>query len=202
MANLQFTRVKEVFSTREEAINKLDGLCRTYAEGVVVKYLSPCVDECGNRIERMIFAIYRSSEKGDYEIVYDTDPSNMNSGGLRVFKARKQKEDQTDLECINVALFGETPKNGDIVTITSYDGSSIVSYIYYEDDWVCIGLGDGSSGGGSSIVDIKVEDTNTVDLTLESNNTLKADIKLDNQSILYDSTIDGIRVNKIYGGTF
>lgn len=198
MANLQFTRVKEVFQTRKDAINKLNELCRTYAEGVVVKYLSDCVDECGNKLIRLIFAIYKSSEKGDYEIIYDTDPANL-TGGTRVFKARKQKEDQTDVEAINVALFGETPKNGDIVTITSFDGLSVVSYIFSEGDWSCLGFGDGSSEGGSSLVG--VEDTDTIDLTLEANK-LKAEVKLDNQSLLYDPTVGGIRVNKIYGGTF
>lgn len=36
----------------------------------------------------------------------------------------------------------------------------------------------------------------------ESKKTLTADVKLDNNNLIYDEKVDGIRINKIYGGTF
>lgn len=201
MANLQFTRINKIFSSKESAIERLDQLSRTYAEGVVVKYLSY---DGVNSIENLIFAIYKSDTKGDYTIIYDSS-SPASTSGFRVFTVKKTSEDQTDSEAINVALFGEDPKNYDIAIITSFDGNSVYSYIYYEGSWNYLAVG---GGGSSTNLNISATDTDTIDLTLETNPSistekiLKADVKIDNQSLVFDEEAGGIRVNKIYGGTF
>lgn len=194
MANLQFTRIKKIFPSREDAIKRLDELSRTYAESVAVMYYSP------NKSEELILSIYKSEEKGDYYIIHDTYSAKNN--GFRVFRVKKTSEDQSDSECINIALFGEDPKNYDMVNITSFDGGSVTSYIYYEGSWSILGIG--TDTGISNLI---TTNTDTVRLTLEpaevsNEKILKADVNLDNQSLIYDDNIKGIRVNKIYGGTY
>lgn len=197
MANLQFTRINKVFSSREDAIARLNELSRTYAESVVAMYNS------SNNTEELILVIYKSKEKGDYYIIHDTFSSKNN--GFKLYRVRKTSEDQSDSECINIALFGEEPKNYDIVSITSFDGGSVISYIYYEGSWSVLGSGGGEYG--ANIGTLTTANTETVNLTLEpsivpSEKILKADVNLDNQSLIYDNDIKGIRVNKIYGGTY
>ena len=68
-------------------------------------------------------------------------------------------------------------------------------------EWIKTG---GTTADGLGII---FEDSGTIDFTLspgptESKKTLKADVKLDDNSLVYDKDIDAIRVNKIYGGTF
>lgn len=199
MANLQFTRIKKVFSSRDLAISRLKELSRTYAEGVVVTY-NP--DNNKNE-EELILAIYKSEEKGDFVIAFDSSSAYTN--GFRVFRVKKTSESQSDLEAINTALFGDTPMNYDIITIISFDENTVTSYIYYNDNWNILGKG-GGNNSSVSIGNLTVSDSDTIKLTLESTSTdiksLKADVKLDNMSLVYDDEVGGIRVNKIYGGTF
>jgi hypothetical protein len=67
--------------------------------------------------------------------------------------------------------------------------------------WIKTG---GTTADGLGII---FEDSNTIDFTMspgptESKKTLTADVKLDNNNLIYDEKVDGIRINKIYGGTF
>ena len=117
MARFQYTRFETIYDNREQAIELLSGLSRLYAETVAVKYY----DSLGNIC--IILGLYKSTAPGDFEISYETKES---SGSLpRVFTV-KRVDNQSNAECINIALFGETPINRDIVIIT--ESNNILDY--------------------------------------------------------------------------
>lgn len=188
---LQFNRFNNIYPTRESSISLLNSLSRSYSEGITVRYIE-------NNELNIILALYKSSEKGDYEIIYESGEKDIETS-FRIFKVTRQYEGQSDLECINVALFGQDPIDRDMVIITSVSGNTSITYIYFNSDWIRIGS-DGS--------ELNVKNTNTVDLEIirdpedSISKTLSADVKIDNSSLVYDPEIDKIRVNKIYGGTF
>lgn len=191
---LQLNRFNNIYPTRESAFSLLNNLSRSYSECVTVRYYEdPETEKIG-----IIVVIYKSETKGDYEVIYESAEKIIETS-FRIFRVTRQYEGQSDLECINVALFGETPVNRDMVIITSTTGNTTVTLIYYEKEWIRIGS-DGS--------EIKVINSDTVNLEMivdpENNldKTIKADVKIDGESIIYDNSIDKIRVNKIYGGTF
>ena len=192
MAQGQLTRFECIYSSREEALKALSCSSRQYAELVAVRYYNENEEVC------IILAIYKSADLGDFEIVSD---SYLCCNQPRIFTAKKQSEDQSDYECILIALFGEKPKNGDVVILTSYDGTTSITYTMIGGEWIKTG---GTTADGLGII---FEDSGTIDFTLspgptESKKILKADVKLDKDNLVYDGEIDAIRINRIYGGTF
>lgn len=189
--SLQFNRFNKIYPDKTSSINLLNSLSRSYSEGVTIRYYD-------KEDIRIIFAIYKSEEVGDYEIIYESD-QKFPETSFRVFKITRQFEGQSDEDCIGIALFGQEPINRDMIIISSVSGNTTVTYIFFEGSWIRIGT-DGSELG--------IVDTNTVNLTINqdinnpSNRTISAEVKIDNSSLIYDSEIDGIRINKIYGGTF
>lgn len=188
----QLTRFECIYSTRDEAIKALSCASRQYAELVAVRYYNEAEEVC------LLLAIYKSADLGDFDIVSDTMELSQ---GPRVFTAKKQSEEQSDYECILIALFGEKPKNGDVVILTSYDGTTSITYTMIGGQWIKTG---GTTADGLGII---FEDSDTIDFTMspgptETKKSLIAEVKLDNNSLGYDEKVDGIRVKKIYGGTF
>lgn len=186
------TRFECVYSSRDEALKALSCLSRQYAELVAVRYYDDNDDVC------MLLVIFKSADLGDFDIVSDSLSSNNQP---RIFTAKKQSEDQTDSECILIALFGEKPNNGDVVILTSYDGTTSITYTMIGGEWIKTG---GTTADGLGIT---FEDSDTIDFTLspgasETKKILTADVKIDNVGLVYDESIDAIRVNTIYGGTF
>ena len=104
-----------------------------------------------------------------------------------------------NIECINVALFGESPINRDIVIITESDNSSVTSLIYFKGEWELLATpGNGGLGPG---ITIETANTDTVTMKYEGGK-ISAKVNIDESSLIYDPEVSGIRVNKIYGGTF
>ena len=192
MAQGILTRLECIYKNRDEVLRALSCESRQYAELVAARYYND------NGDIYIILVIYKSADIGDFEIVSD---SFSCCNQPRIFTAKKQSEDQTDAECILIALFGEKPRNGDVVILTSFDGTTSITYTMIGGEWIKTG---GTTADGLGII---FEDTNTIDFTLspgpsESKKILTADVKLDNSSLTYDESIDAIRVSKIYGGTF
>lgn len=192
MAQGQLTRFECIYSSREEALKALECSSRQYAELVAVRYYNDNEDVC------IMLVIFKSADLGDFEIVSD---SMLCCNQPRIFTARKQSETQTDAECILIALFGEKPHNGDVVILTSYDGTTSITYTMIGGEWIKTG---GTTADGLGII---FEDTDTIDFTLspgptETKKILTADVKIDNIGLIHDDSIDAIRINKIYGGTF
>nr|UWG87208.1 MAG: hypothetical protein [Bacteriophage sp.]DAJ13916.1 MAG TPA: hypothetical protein [Myoviridae sp. ctfA14]DAW22174.1 MAG TPA: hypothetical protein [Bacteriophage sp.]DAY73090.1 MAG TPA: hypothetical protein [Caudoviricetes sp.] len=192
MAQSQLTRFECIYANRDEALKALSCASRQYAELVAVRYYNEVEDVC------ILLVIFKSADLGDFDIVSDTMELSQ---GPRIFTAKKQSEEQSDQECILIALFGEKPKNGDVVILTSYDGTTSITYTMIGGQWIKTG---GTTADGLGII---FEDSNTIDFTMspgptESKKTLTADVKLDNNNLIYDEKVDGIRINKIYGGTF
>ena len=192
MAQGILTRFDCIYSSREEAIKALDCSSRQYAELVAVRYYDDDEDIC------IMLVIFKSADLGDYEIISDSKSLSMEP---RIFTAKKQSESQTDAECILIALFGEKPHNGDVVILTSYDGTTSVTYTMIGGEWIKTG---GTTADGLGII---FEDSGTIDFTIspgpsESKKILTADVKLDGVGLIQDPEIDAIRIAKIYGGTF
>lgn len=188
MAKFQFPRFETIYENREQVIEVLSGLSRSYAEPVAIRY-----NNSGDIY--ILIAVFKSSSVGDYDIVHE---SGLSSGGSEIYTV-KRSDNQTDEECINTALFGELPNKGDIVIITE-GFKRVTSYIYNGTQWILLSTtGDGSGGSG---VSFGIKDTETVNMDLSSTGTLSAKVNIDNESLVYDPEVLAIRVNKIYGGTF
>lgn len=192
MAQSQLTRFECIYSSRDEALKALSCASRQFAELVAVRYYNENEEVC------ILLVIYKSADLGDFSIVSDSTEVCQSP---RLFTAKKQSEEQSDQECILIALFGEKPKNGDVVILTSFDGTTSITYTMIGGQWIKTG---GTTADGLGII---FEDSDTVNFTMspgptESKKSLTADVKLDNNSLVYDEKVNGIRVNKIYGGTF
>lgn len=194
-SNFQLTRFGSIFSSKEEAINSMKGISRLYSELVAAKYES-LLPLTGEKIEEILIVVFKSNKEGDFDILYDS--GNPIYTRARLFTVRKSESDQTDEECISIALFGEKPIPQDIVVITSFDKSTLSTYMYYNSEWVLIGY----TGNSPEDSKLNIKSSDTVELKFEDNNTLVANVKIDNESIIFDDDLGKIRVNKIYGGTF
>ena len=67
MAELRYPRFNAICSNRNEAIKKLNELTRSYGEPVAIRYYNRENKSC------VILAIFKSENKGDYEISYDSN---------------------------------------------------------------------------------------------------------------------------------
>lgn len=189
MAKLQYTRYEVICSTREEALEKLRSLSRSYAEPVAIRYKAP------NNDVYTIVAIYQSTSPGDFEITYET--GSMGLG--RVFKITRTRSTQTDQELIVAAMFGEVAQPLDIVIIEEKSSASSTSYVYYNSEWNMLWQGAASET-------TKFEDSDTVKFssteTSETGVVVKAEVPIDNETLTVDPGTKKLRVTKIYGGTF
>lgn len=186
MAELKYPRFNTIYSSREEAINKLNELTRSYGEPVAIRYYNTSKLVC------VLLAIFKSEYKGDYEISYDSNPDLI----AKVFNITKNDSSISDEECINNALFGKIPVQGDIVIITDLsDEIPIVkSFIYTEKSWKLLATPSGSLSSlnlGDSLVPVINED-----------GSANLEVKVDNSTIKYDDTTGGLTVGTLNGGTF
>ena len=138
MAELRYPRFNAIYSNRDEAIKKLNGLTRSYGEPVAIRYYSSENKTC------VILAIFKSEGKGDYEISYDSNTELLPN----VYTIEKDNSDKTDLEYIDIALKGKQPIERDIVIIESMN-NVVVSYIFTNNNWQILS----TSGSGSATID-------------------------------------------------
>lgn len=187
MAEFKYPRFNTIYPTREEAIEKLDNLTRAYGEPVAIRYYNTSKTVC------VLLAIFKSDAKGDYSISYDSNPETT----PKVYTITKTDSSITDEEYINIALFGKTPIDNDIVILTdcSEDIPYTKSYIYTDNKWILLSnQGNGSIGSldlGNSLVPIVNEDGSS-----------RLEVKTDNSTISYSEEVGGLTVKKINGGTF
>ena len=179
----QLDRFEKIYKTREEAINVLSEFTAEYSSLVSIRYGS----------DNIILVIYKSNKKGDYEILLDREGTEA-----IVYSGKQRTPDQPDSEVITLALFGATPKNGDTAVIESFDGSSVKVYTYLGGNWIL-------TKGSTQI--LIPENSNTVNITFSDSDIpeerkIKADVKIDQSSLVYDEEIDRIKVGIIYGGTW
>lgn len=199
MAELRYPRFNTIYSSRNEAIKKLNELVRSYGEPVAIRYYNSTKEVC------VILALYVSESKGDYSISYDSN-KELNPS---VYTSTKTSPSQTDEECIRIALFGKSPVPQDIVIITDQSGEekSIRSYIYTTSDgWKLLSTGGGNNGSGGgeyhpdSVGSLLLGDSVTTGVDEEGNKTLE--VKTDGSTIVYNEELGGLTVGTIYGGTF
>lgn len=130
----RYTRFEKIYRNRDEAIKKLNGTSRYYAENVAIRYTG------ANRVETML-AIYNSENKGDYHINFDSGSGSSGSGSGggsgRIFDMTR-KLGESDREVLDRALFdyGE-PQEWDLVIIHSV-GEGDVSYLHHSGTWICL----------------------------------------------------------------
>jgi len=182
MNTFRFTRFEKIYSSREEAIGKLNNATRVYAECVTIRYRTA-------RSINTILSLYKSDVKGDYSIVYDSgNPSNTRG---RVFNAEKVSG-ESDEDILNrIMLEEDSIYNWDLVTI-QYPNSAKNTYVYIDGAWVPL----------SSEIAIIGNDSSTVNLTVTKDSSsstyeIQADIPIDNQSLQVDSNTGILQVGII-----
>ena len=105
MAELRYPRFNTIYNSREEAINKLDNLSRSYGEPVAIRYYSSDKKEV-----YVILAMYKSDVKGDYVINFDKSSSSQSIGDLG----------------LGDSLIAETDESGKPILEVNIDDSSLV----------------------------------------------------------------------------
>lgn len=188
---LRYTRFEKIYSSREEAITKLNNTSRYYAENVAIRYKS------GEKICIML-ALYQSTTKGDYTINYDSGGnssggSSIGSGAVKEVTRRNATE--TDLDALNRAYFGSTPGEGDMVIINTRGTDYKAVYFYHGSSWICLSGTDEIEGRSSATLNLSVNTDKITGLT-----TIYGEIPIDNSSIVVDAVTKKLRVNIIDGG--
>lgn len=161
MADLRFSKIEEIFSSREDAIRKLDSIKAPYSTGVIIRYTTKhrvkvqgdlCVEHMGlvEEIVHIILAIWKSGERGDYVIVSDSSTKEPKKD--RPFKVYSSvlKEDGCKEEAIAAALFGEKPNECDFLILSNPEGDNVESYIFWKGRWKLVS--GGNSAGYSDII--------------------------------------------------
>ncbi len=189
---LRYTRFEKIYSSREEAITKLNNTSRYYAENVAIRYKS------GEKICTML-ALYQSTTKGDYTINYDSGGSSSGSsssiGSGAVKEVTRRNTTETDLDALNRAYFGSTPGEGDMVIINTRGVDYKAIYFYHGSSWVCLSGTDEIKGRSSSTLNLSVNTDKITGLT-----TIYGEVPIDNSSIVVDTVTKKLRVNIIDGG--
>ncbi len=187
---LRYTRFEKIYSSREEAITKLNNTSRYYAENVAVRYKS------GDKID-IILALFLSTTKGDYIINYDSGGSSgggsIGSGSVK--EITRKNSEETDIDALNRAYFGSTPGNGDMVIISTKGSDYKAVYFYSTGTWTCL--------SGTDRVEVRSSDTlslsvNTDDITGET--TIYGEVPIDDTSIVVNPITKKLMVNVIDGG--
>lgn len=188
---LRYTRFEKIYSSREEAITKLNNTSRYYAENVAIRYKS------GEKIYIML-ALYQSTTKGDYTINYDSGGNSSGGGSIgsgAVKEVTRRNATETDLDALNRAYFGSTPGEGDMVIINTRGTDYKAVYFYHGNSWICLSGTDEIEGRSSSTLNLSVNTDKITGLT-----TIYGEIPIDNSSIVVDAVTKKLRVNIIDGG--
>lgn len=182
----RYTRYEKIYSSREEAIAKLNNTSRYYAENVAIRYKN------GDSFDT-ILALFRSEEKGDYSINFDSGQDSVggSEGPGRIFDMTR-KEGESDLEVLNRAMFDVVdPKEWDLVIIHT-PGSGDISYLYHNGIWICL----------SQDMVLVPHDSATVKLTVTKDDVagsydIMAEVPIDNQSLYVDPFSKKMRVGVV-----
>ena len=188
---LRYTRFEKIYSSREEAITKLNNTSRYYAENVAIRYKS------GEKVCIML-ALYQSTTKGDYTINYDSGGNSSGGGSIgsgAVKEVTRRNATETDLDALNRAYFGSTPGEGDMVIINTRGTDYKAVYFYHGSSWICLSGTDEIEGRSSATLNLSVNTDKITGLT-----TIYGEIPIDNNSIVVDAVTKKLRVNVIDGG--
>lgn len=188
---LRYTRFEKIYSSREEAITKLNNTSRYYAENVAIRYKS------GEKVCIML-ALYQSTTKGDYTINYDSGGNSSGGGSIgsgAVKEVTRRNATETDLDALNRAYFGSTPGEGDMVIINTRGTDYKAVYFYHGSSWICLSGTDEIEGRSSATLNLSVNTDKITGLT-----TIYGEIPIDNNSIVVDAVTKKLRVNIIDGG--
>lgn len=192
MAELRYPRFNTIYSDREQALNKLNELTRSYGEPVAIRYYNSKREVC------LVVAVYKSDGRGDYSISYDSN-ADLIPNAITITKTEIS---QTDEDCITAALFGKSPVPSDIVIITdmTVDTPITRSYIYVSSgSWKNLTSGSSSEIEGA-VGSLVLGDSVSTGVNEDGNKTLE--VKVDGSSLVYDENIGGITVKHLNGGTF
>lgn len=188
----RYTRFEKIYSSREEAIIKLNNTSRYFAENVAVRYKNGKSEDSYDTI----LALFQSNAKGDYIINFDSglgeyigsDGSNVG----RIFDMTR-KNGESDEEVLNRAVFDvvSLPKEWDLVIIHSENNSDI-TYLYHNSVWICL----------TQDLVLTPHDSRTVKLTVVKNEAadaydITAEVPIDNSSLCIDPTTQKLRVGMI-----
>jgi hypothetical protein len=188
---LRYTRFEKIYSSREEAITKLNNTSRYYAENVAIRYKS------GEKICIML-ALYQSTTKGDYTINYDSGGNSSGGGSIgsgAVKEVTRRNATETDLDALNRAYFGSTPGEGDMVIINTRRTDYKAVYFYHGSSWICLSGTDEIEGRSSATLNLSVNTDKITGLT-----TIYGEIPIDSSSIVVDAVTKKLRDNVIHGG--
>ena len=166
----RYTRFEKIYSSREEAIIKLNNTTRYYAENVAIRYKN------GDSFET-ILALFRSETKGDYSINFDSGQQGSGEGAGRIF----------DRAVFDVM----TPREWDLVIIHSEDVSDI-SYLYHAGVWICLTQDLVLNPHNSATVKLTVtkdDNAGSYDIT--------AEVPIDNKSLYVDPFTEKLRIGVI-----
>lgn len=132
-------RVEKIYSSRKEAIEKLDELEMEFSELVTIRYSwdNKCLCHSGNDSVEVILACYKSSKKGDYFIVSESSISVSSLTPTTYFGVLV--EGQKIEEAIVATLFGEVPVERDIIVLTDKETEGTKSLIYLSGKWIELG---------------------------------------------------------------
>ena len=188
---LRYTRFEKIYSSREEAITKLNNTSRYYAENVAIRYKS------GEKVNIML-ALYNSTTKGDYTINYDSAGGSSGGGttGSGVIKeVTRRNSTESDMDALNRLYFGSTPAEGDTAIISTRGSDYKAVYFYHGSSWICLSGTDEIEARSSSTLSLSVSTDKITGIT-----TIYGEVPIDNQSIVVDSVTKKLRVNVIDGG--
>lgn len=198
MAELRYPRFNKIYSTRQEAIEKLDDLTRAYGEPVAIRYYNRKNEVC------VILAIYKGEAKGEYSISYDSNAELIPS----VYTSIKDSS-ITEEECLKNALGGKEPVGNDIVIITDASTGipTLKSYVYSttQSKWLVLSSGGSSNTPGEDGESIPVGslflgDSLAVGTNDKGESTLE--VKTDGTSLAFDEELGGLTIKTVSGGVF
>lgn len=190
MAELRYPRFENIYPSREDAVSKLDGLTRSYAEPVTIRYYG------SNGKIYIILAVYKSSRKGDYVISFnESNFSGTTSASDLVYMLVKADDTKTDLEYISEKVLN--PRIGDITILTDTTSEIIIkrSYVWSGSSWEVL-----SSGGAEGTVgNLVLGDSVKTGIDENGNQTLE--VNTDGTTLITNE--DGsISVGQVNRGTF
>lgn len=136
------TNIDKIYKNRDEALERLDNLECGFGETILIRYYSdsnPVLCDCScstpsKKFVNIIQALYKSDKVGDYVIILDSGKKEHSIVYQGIIN-----EGESLKEAINRALFGDRPKDGNILVLTNPKTKAVQSYIYSNREWVCLG---------------------------------------------------------------
>ena len=185
----RYTRFEKTYSSREEAIKKLNNTSRYYAENIAIKYKN------GDSFD-IILALFRSTTKGDYSINFDSgSPAGSGTATGRTYDVIKRSPEETDQECINRVYFDKDPEERDLVVIYNSKGDPS-TYLYHGGLWISL----------THNLVLNPINTSTLKLSIDKDEetgdyTVYGEVPIDGSSLAVDPVTKKLSVRVIDGGT-